>query len=180
MEDTITLRKWAALYITDQATEGWTRCSTNIDPSGFIRFTGVRNDWWITTDDNRSFSCTPDEPVWLWNPAVAAVTQDAVPVAHTPGPWTIYDDGTDEESSDIVMARKEDENYDICAIYPELPVAERKANARLIAAAPDMLAALENVVKYHRDNDSGSGELFGLDYVTTCIEAIRKAKGGNK
>ena len=47
----------------------------------------------------------------------------------------------------------------------------------LIASAPDMLEALEYVVKYHWDNDSGEGELFGLDYVTTCINAIRKAKG---
>jgi hypothetical protein len=40
-----------------------------------------------------------------------------------------------------------------------------------------MLEALEYVVKWHREHDSGEGELYGLDYVTTCISAIRKAKG---
>jgi len=40
----------------------------------------------------------------------------------------------------------------------------------------DMLEALKYVVKYHRENDSGEGELYGLDYVTTCIAAIRKAE----
>ena len=49
------------------------------------------------------------------------------------------------------------------------------ANAKLFAAAPDMLEALKYVVKYHRDHDSGEGELYGLDHVTTCIAAIAKA-----
>lgn len=53
-----------------------------------------------------------------------------------------------------------------------------KAGAHLLAAAPDMLAALQYVVDYHREHDSGEGELFGLDYVTTCIAAIRKAQSG--
>lgn len=39
----------------------------------------------------------------------------------------------------------------------------------------DLLAACKYVVQYHRENDSGEGELFGLDFVTTCINAIRKA-----
>jgi len=54
---------------------------------------------------------------------------------------------------------------------------ERKANAQLIAAAPELLDALKYVVNYHRENDSGEGELFGLDYVITCIAAITKAEG---
>ena len=52
---------------------------------------------------------------------------------------------------------------------------EMEANAKLIAAAPDLLEACQYVVNWHRENDSGEGELFGLDFVTTCISAIRKA-----
>ena len=52
---------------------------------------------------------------------------------------------------------------------------ETSANARLIAAAPELLEACQYVVDWHRENDSGEGELFGLDFVTTCIAAIRKA-----
>lgn len=54
---------------------------------------------------------------------------------------------------------------------------EQIGNANLIAAAPDLIEACRYVVKYHRDNDSGEGELYGLDFVTTCIAAIRKAEG---
>ncbi len=36
-----------------------------------------------------------------------------------------------------------------------------------------MKAALEYVVRYHREHDSGEGELFGLDFVTACIAALR-------
>ncbi len=50
-----------------------------------------------------------------------------------------------------------------------------EADAQLITAAPELLKALLYVVKYHRENDSGEGELFGLDYVTTAIAAIAKA-----
>lgn len=41
----------------------------------------------------------------------------------------------------------------------------------------ELLAACEYVVKYHGEHDSGEGELYGLDFVTTCINAIAKAKG---
>jgi len=51
---------------------------------------------------------------------------------------------------------------------------EWELNARLIAAAPDLLEACKCVVKYHREKDSGEGKLFGLDFVTTCIAAIAK------
>lgn len=54
-------------------------------------------------------------------------------------------------------------------------VTEIKANCKLIAAAPEMLEALNYVIKWHREHDSGAGELFGLDFVTTCIAAKRKA-----
>ena len=51
------------------------------------------------------------------------------------------------------------------------------ANAHLIAAAPELLEACKYVVQYHKENDNGEGELFGLDFVTTCIAAINKAGG---
>ena len=52
-----------------------------------------------------------------------------------------------------------------------------KADANLMAAAPDLLEACKYVVQYHKENDNGEGELFGLDFVTTCIAAINKAEG---
>ncbi len=64
---------------------------------------------------------------------------------HTPGPWGIYDDGPD--GSDVILAHVDGENYDIAYISNDAsegrPEGERKANARLIAAAPALLEALK-------------------------------------
>ena len=69
---------------------------------------------------------------------------------HTQGPWMIYDDGDGEDSRDIINVWIDDrdggEKYDIAAMLLDRPVGERKANARLIASAPDLLEALENAL----------------------------------
>ena len=52
---------------------------------------------------------------------------------------------------------------------------ERNENLKSINT--DLLEACKYVVKYHLEHDSGEGELFGLDFVTTCISAIAKAEG---
>ena len=69
---------------------------------------------------------------------------------HTQGPWMIYDDGDGEDSSGIINVWIDDrdggEKYDIAAMLLDRPVGERKANARLIASAPDLLEALENAL----------------------------------
>lgn len=51
---------------------------------------------------------------------------------------------------------------------------------KLYAAAPELLEACKYVVNYHREHDTGEGELYGLDFVTTCIAAIAKAEGGRE
>ncbi|KKL66244.1 hypothetical protein LCGC14_2146910 [marine sediment metagenome] len=56
---------------------------------------------------------------------------------------------------------------------------EAVANTQLFASSTELLAACRAVVKYHRENDSGEGELFGLDFVTTCIAAIAKVEEDN-
>ena len=115
---------------------------------------------------------------------------------HTPGPWSIDQEATLDELFAIIGVKNCQANIE-CegpSFYPENYASEKdfdkewdreqqklidecNANARLIAAAPELLAACEYVVQYHRDHDSGEGELFGLDLVTTCIAAISKAKG---
>lgn len=47
---------------------------------------------------------------------------------------------------------------------------------RRFEASKDLLEACKYVIQYHREHDSGEGELFGLDFVTTCISAVRKAE----
>jgi len=97
---------------------------------------------------------------------------------HTKGPWTYRDF---KESDDPVT---QDNRFKIeCKTdYPgvngTVAMCGYKFNAQLIAAAPELLEACKYVVKWHRENDSGEGELYGLDFVTTCIGVIRKAEGG--
>lgn len=63
-------------------------------------------------------------------------------------------------------------------ITPEEHIKEANEELlRLRSINQELLAACEYVVKYHREHDSGAGELYGQDFVTTCISAINKAKG---
>ena len=91
---------------------------------------------------------------------------------HTEGPWEACDDGTAVRNSltDNRIIALTDEDI---LMAPE----ERRANARLIAAAPEMLAALEEI---HRlvilaQTDPGSGELFEIQEQARAL--IAKARG---
>lgn len=66
--------------------------------------------------------------------------------AHTPGPWVVVNDGTDDEPMMTVKAariagRPPRHCVAICATG-DSPQEMENANARLIAAAPDILEAL--------------------------------------
>ena len=56
---------------------------------------------------------------------------------HTPGPWTFYDDTASTGRIEIVALGKT-----VARIYRSVPE-EDLPNARLIAAAPDLLEVLE-------------------------------------
>ena len=100
---------------------------------------------------------------------------------HTPGDWTNRprNPSSSSYSGYEVVTRAKTKSgkggYTRIAILADTKEAE--ANAKLLAAAPDLLEALCCVVRWHREHDSGAGELFGRDYVTTSILAIAKAEG---
>jgi hypothetical protein len=91
--------------------------------------------------------------------------------AHTPGPWTVQESGKYVEGATCTVAK----------IYflPELmddAEAESWANARLIAAAPDLLALLEEYASKARDVVTPApGSL-----IERTRAAIAKARGGSK
>lgn len=84
---------------------------------------------------------------------------------HTEGPWRI---AKRDKQNRRIYGPKHEGIADMIRI---------EANAQLIAAAPELLEACKYVVQHHREKDSGEGELFGLDFVTTCIAVINKAEG---
>ena len=85
---------------------------------------------------------------------------------HTKGPWRL----SEEKFSSLYV-----EPF-ICAIFGTDKTAE--ANARLIAAAPELLEALENlhanIAEYARINNLGG---FGNQDMQQARAAIAKAKG---
>ena len=60
---------------------------------------------------------------------------------YTKGEWEI--ETIDTESSNFVIVRKSDPHTSVAATFGGIPEDEEKANARLIAAVPDLLAACE-------------------------------------
>ena len=58
-------------------------------------------------------------------------------------------------------------------------IAQREANANLIAAAPDLLAALEAITKRFRIPDGVDAEEYAGVY-NSCHTAIAKAKEGSE
>ena len=84
---------------------------------------------------------------------------------HTPGPWAIYVNAP----SDIVIRKMSKDGYELCSIAR---VSSGYANARLIAAAPELLEALQSVL----DNCLDSEGLCAAH--AKARAAIAKAKGG--
>jgi hypothetical protein len=92
------------------------------------------------------------------------------PVAHTPGPWR-YQEGADKYTH-IVRAG---ENRFVCQ-QPQND--EGRANARLIAAAPDLLAALQEMVDCYESAAAKSGcQCAQCQTQRRAHAAIKKALG---
>ena len=95
---------------------------------------------------------------------------------HTPGPWFAV----------CRMVEVDDDHADICSTNPDLfgqghlapPIEEQQANARLIAAAPDMLAMLQEVADYLDcyadvvDGDDGQPEANEAMWLLTAVTDV--------
>jgi len=62
---------------------------------------------------------------------------------HTPGPWEIY--RRDYRSDGLVLRQQGEKGKYLFALVEQPGIRESEANARLIAAAPDMLAVANRI-----------------------------------
>ena len=96
---------------------------------------------------------------------------------YTPGPWKVndhpqnYGDSIETEAGERTVARVE--------WFGERPTPEAKANARLIAAAPTLLAAAESVEAALRAmaEELGADSCQELDWANDLRAAIIRARG---
>ena len=90
---------------------------------------------------------------------------------HTPGPWSVKGDiGTSVWAGPLFVGKTEWDLYSNCVNNRE----EAQSNARLIAAAPELLAALEAARLW-------AVECYGsLPWLESAEAAIAKAKGESK
>ena len=100
---------------------------------------------------------------------------------HTPGPWTTDEADHDEPYQDIrIQAGKRG----ICRVWiDDAPVhdynAEQRANARLIAAAPDLLEALKALLNAESGYEWGGyseEEIAARDKAFAAIKAAEEGK----
>lgn len=100
---------------------------------------------------------------------------------HTPGPWVVRDVSCPEEMYEV----QREDGGEVIAFAADCE--DRKANAYLIAAAPDMLAALEQMREVFEQLSDGDWRSMDATYVDQLVEsyglrgcdvAIAKAKGG--
>lgn len=91
---------------------------------------------------------------------------------HTPGPWRVYCDPCHYDTASDV---KSDCGQFFASVGGKSGWQEQEANARLIAAAPDLLEALEAIVHTW---DGPAYKHFMRDNIDLAKRAIAKAKGG--
>jgi len=91
---------------------------------------------------------------------------------HTPGPWQVAGQHEEHGAGGVILSVPKDKFIAglSVAIYGE----ESKANARLIAAAPDLLAALERIAGFTYD---GEKDEDGQEYEMSIDDAFATAHG---
>lgn len=95
---------------------------------------------------------------------------------HTPGPWR---NGSVHIVADVESIGKKTEVI-VCHVWNRGSDAQTAANARLIAAAPELLAALQAIL--HPDNESivyfVPSDSWAMKLRDDALAAVAKATGG--
>jgi hypothetical protein len=107
-------------------------------------------------------------------------------MSHTPGPWRVVRHNADrpglgwllEANPNIIIGLVHDSVQEIDP-YTHIPIRSEQsdANARLIAAAPDLLAELERIVRALEPQEETGLDLPGIATLNAARAAIKKATG---
>jgi len=107
---------------------------------------------------------------------------------HTPGPWRVgwlesYNGATGEPEAFVYRlpaGNEEETAHNRICVRGSKTLMDCDADARLIAAAPELLNALEAFIAYDRNGDAFTANAEErYDAITAQAEAvIRKARGG--
>lgn len=90
--------------------------------------------------------------------------------SHTLGPWVIQG-----ETTLHILSKASAKGRRVCAIQPN-PQSEDLANANLIAAAPEMLEALESLLS-RVENLDADARAACLKQIDTAKSVLQKARG---
>ena len=91
-------------------------------------------------------------------------------MSHTPGPWERHETGA------IVGPKLDDKPVWLRPVIARFETGVKEADARLIAAAPELLEALEEL--YHLIDDAHDGDrVFTFELAQKAKAAIAKARG---
>ncbi len=93
---------------------------------------------------------------------------------HTPGEWVVSKTYLDGSSSTVITrVSAPDKGTTICDIWG-MNTEEGKANAKLIAAAPELLGALQELVKTFNPYNQAMYR-FAFEQIKQAEQAIKKA-----
>lgn len=98
-------------------------------------------------------------------------------IKHTPGPWHYGDEHVNRREFNCFSIGNGACSVAQVAVYPAISRDEAKANARLIAAAPDLLEACQTMLRLAEGLDLGESN---SDEVEQLRDAITKAQGGER
>jgi hypothetical protein len=93
---------------------------------------------------------------------------------HTPGPWTVEEYGDDETPALVIHKDSESRICFMATPGSHGDPAKIEADARLIAAAPDMYEALKAIVAENDDYRSGLPEEWEGDPLNDACERARQ------
>ena len=90
---------------------------------------------------------------------------------HTPGPWS---PGHPDQDDDRQVVCSLSEGWSVVALQADPAKYEPEADARLIAAAPELLESLEKLHSFFLSK----GDVWTIEDQKAASKAIAKAKGG--